>query len=214
MSCKIFFIKVPGPNIFILSTNSFSDKYFVSPRLNIFIVSALKFHDVDVANNGTGPRITDSLRFHQLRKQSDLVLIRSVQEDTAHQKYFTKPPLHFLSCFFLDYTIESEYRRTAWRANQTGAGHSEYDPEPTLASSSYNAYIDILLSGIIFVLVSVACLITFGASLGWVIICTLAGVCYVLVISVSVNNVLVPGPPRSIFRKLYNWCLKWYPTQV
>ena len=41
----------------------------------------------------------------------------------------------------------------------------------------------------------------------------MSGLCYICVISVSVNNV-VPGHPRSLMRKLYNWCLKWYPTQV
>ena len=109
-----------------------------------------------------------------MRKQSDLVLIRSVQEDTAHQKYFTKPPLHFLSCFFLDHSIEKEYRCTAWRATQTHV-HTEYDPEPTLATSSYNAYIDILLSALIFLLVSVSCVLTFGASVAWIIVCAFAG---------------------------------------
>ena len=126
-------------------------KYFYNAKVSMLLNGnlsdlALKFHDIDITNTSNGgSRITDSLRFYQLRKQSDLVLIRSVQEDTAHQKYFTQPPLHFLSCFFLDSTIESEYRRTAWRANQSFT--CEGDTEPTLATSSYNAYIDILLSG-------------------------------------------------------------------
>lgn len=178
-----------------------------------FLDIALKFHDIH--ENGSSARITDSLRFHQLRKQSDLVLIRSVQEDTAHQKYFTKPPLHFISCFFLDQSIETEYRRTAWRANKAHSWEfSDYGIEPTLASSSFNAYIDILLSGVVFLLVSIACYVNFGASLGWVIVCALAGVYYVLVIFVSLKNFLIPGPSRSVIRKLYNWCRRWYPTQV
>ena len=188
-----------------------------------------------MANHGSGARITDSLRFHQLRKQSDLVLIRSVQvspstassltcvtlpypqEDTAHQKYFTKPPLHFVSCFFLDHSIETEYRRTAWRANTSGSSwESEYGIEPTLASSSFNAYIDILLSGIVFLLVSIACYVNFGASAAWIVVCALAGVYYVLVVVVSLKNFLVaaPGHSRSLVRKLYDWCRRWYPTQV
>ena len=138
-----------------------------------------------------------------------------MQEDTAHQKYFTKPPLHFISCFFLDQSIETEYRRTAWRANKAHSWEfSDYGIEPTLASSSFNAYIDILLSGVVFLLVSIACYVNFGASLGWIVVCALAGVYYVLVIFVSLKNFLIPGPSRSVIRKLYNWCRRWYPTQV
>ena len=142
------------------------------------------------------------------------MLIRSVQEDTAHQKYFTKPPLHFLSCFFLDHTIEAEYRRTAWRTAAAHQSQAEYEPEPTLASSSFNAYIDILLSGVVFLLVSIACYVNFGATPAWVAVCVLAGLYYILVICVSLKNFLVPGPSRSWIRKLYNWCRRWYPTQV
>ena len=186
--------------------------WHVKNKVFNFLDIALKFHDIN--ENGGSARITDSLRFHQLRKQSDLVLIRSVQEDTAHQKYFTKPPLHFISCFFLDESIETEYRRTAWRANKAHSWEfSDYGIEPTLASSSFNAYIDILLSGVVFLLVSIACYVNFGASLGWIVVCALAGVYYVLVILVSLKNFLIPGPSRT-FRKLYNWCRRWYPTQV
>ena len=137
------------------------------------------------------------------------MLIRSVQEDTAHTKYFTKPPLHFLSCFFLDPTIESEYRGTAWRANQSYL--SDFQPESTLAASSFNAYIDILLSGIVFLLVSIASYVNFSASTAWIAVSALAGVYYVLVIIVTVS---FSSPPRSFIRKIYNWGRRWYPTQV
>ena len=92
--------------------------------------------------------------------------------------------------------------------------YSDYGIEPTLASSSFNAYIDILLSGIVFLLVSIACYVNFGASLPWIVVCALAGVYYVLVISVSLKNFLIPGASRSVIRKLYYWCRRWYPTQV
>ena len=44
----------------------------------------------------------------------------------------------------------------------------------------------------------------------------MAGVYYVLVVVVSLKNFLVaaPGHSRSLVRKLYDWCRRWYPTQV
>jgi len=67
---------------------------------------------------------------------------------------------------------------------------------------------------VVFLLVSIACYVNFGASPAWVAVCVLAGLYYILVISVSLKNFLVPGPSRSWIRKLYNWCRRWYPTQI
>jgi len=175
---------------------------------------ALTFQEIENANQGVNRgALTESLtRFHQLRKQSDLVLIRSVQEDNAHHRYFTKPPLHTISCFFLDKSIESEYRRTAWKANQSLS--QEYDPEPTLASSSFNSYVDILVSGIVFLIVSLACFVKYGAGPVWVVVCAFAAIYHLLVVFVCVKHLLSPGPPRSSFRKLYTWCRRWYPSQI
>ena len=175
---------------------------------------ALTFQEIENVNQGVNRgALTESLsRFHQLRKQSDLVLIRSVQEDTAHHRYFTKPPLHNISCFFLDKSIESEYRRTAWKANHSLS--SEYDPEPTLASSSFNAYVDILVSGVVFLVVSLACFVKYGAEPIWVVVCACAAIYHLLVVFVCVKHLLSPGPARSSFRKLYTWCRRWYPSQV
>ena len=165
-----------------------------------------------VEREGSATRITDSLRFHQLRKQSDLVLIRSVQEDTFHHKYFTKPPLHQVTCFFLDNALEVDYRRTAWKANYSVSG--EYDADPTLASSSFNAYIDILLSVIVLVVVSLACLVSYGPSLSLASVCGLAGLYYLALVLVCCKQVTCPGPPDSVFSSLYNWCRAWYPSQL
>lgn len=175
---------------------------------------ALTFQEIENVNQGVNRgALTESLsRFHQLRKQSDLVLIRSVQEDTAHHRYFTKPPLHNISCFFLDKSIESEYRRTAWKANHSLS--SEYDPEPTLASSSFNAYVDILVSGVVFLVVSLACFVRYGAGPLWVVVCACAAIYHLLVVFVCVKHLLSPGPARSSFRKLYTWCRRWYPSQI
>jgi len=175
---------------------------------------ALTFQEIENVNQGVNRgALTESLsRFHQLRKQSDLVLIRSVQEDTAHHRYFTKPPLHNISCFFLDSSIESEYRRTAWKANHSLS--SEYDPEPTLASSSFNAYVDILVSGVVFLIVSLACFVKYGAGPIWVVVCAFAAIYHLLVVFVCVKHLLSPGPARSSFRKLYTWCRRWYPSQI
>jgi len=156
--------------------------------------------------------LTESLsRFQQLRKQSDLVLIRSVQEDTAHHRYFTRPPLHHLSCFFLEPGVEAEYRRTAWRrGNQTS---NDYDPEPTFASSSVNAYIDILVCGLVFTVVCLACLARFGPGIVWLTVAGLALLYQLVVVSMCLRHLFSPSGV-SRFRRIYTWCRGWYPVQA
>jgi len=156
--------------------------------------------------------LTESLsRFHQLRKQSDLVLIRSVQEDTAHHRYFTRPPLHHLSCFFLEPGVETEYRRTAWkRGNQTS---NDYDPEPTFASSSVNAYIDILVCGLVFTVVCLACLARYGPGLVWLTVAGLAMIYQLVVVTMCLRHLFSPGGVNR-FRRIYTWCRGWYPVQA
>lgn len=45
-------------------------------------------------------------RFHQLRKQSDLQMIRCIQEDESHRVYFKRPPLSQITLFFIDEAME------------------------------------------------------------------------------------------------------------
>lgn len=45
-------------------------------------------------------------RFHQLRKQSDLAMIRCIQEDESHRVYFMRPPLSQVTLFFIDTAME------------------------------------------------------------------------------------------------------------
>lgn len=45
-------------------------------------------------------------RFHQLRKQSDLAMIRCIQEDESHRVYFMRPPLSQWTLFFIDDAME------------------------------------------------------------------------------------------------------------
>ena len=45
-------------------------------------------------------------RFHQLRKQSDLQMIRCIQEDESHRVYFKNPPLSQITLFFIDEAME------------------------------------------------------------------------------------------------------------
>lgn len=66
-----------------------------------------------VTENSVGLHASLS-RFHQLRKQSDLAMIRCIQEDESHRVYFMRPPLSQVTLFFIDTAMEkvSKFERT------------------------------------------------------------------------------------------------------
>jgi len=80
--------------------------------------------------------------FQQLRKQSDLQLIRCVQDNVRSQRsYFVKPPLSGWTLFFRQPEMERDYRRNAHRLYEKRG-----DPPPTLATSRFNTYFDVIIS--------------------------------------------------------------------
>lgn len=87
----------------------------------------------------------------QLRKQSDLQLIRCVRDNAKSQRsYFVKPPLTNVSLFFKSRQMEREFRSNAHRFGC----ERQYEGPPTLATPKYNTYIDIFVGIIVYFVVS------------------------------------------------------------
>ncbi|MPC51059.1 Adenylate cyclase type 9 [Portunus trituberculatus] len=74
-------------------------------------------------------------RFHQLRKESDIQLIKCIQKDTNH-RHIVASPLSPATLFFVDKELERQYRQQAHKPRQ--------DAPLTLASTHFNTYFDIL----------------------------------------------------------------------
>ncbi|KAL4713529.1 hypothetical protein ACJJTC_007767 [Scirpophaga incertulas] len=92
----------------------------------------------------------------KLRKQSDLQLIRCVQDNARSGiNYFVQPPLNRFTLFFKSSEMESHYRDRAHRSDDTE------DFPPTLTTSRFNTALDILVSAIIFFAVTVSIFILY-----------------------------------------------------
>uniref|UniRef100_A0A182PFE1 adenylate cyclase n=1 Tax=Anopheles epiroticus TaxID=199890 RepID=A0A182PFE1_9DIPT len=90
----------------------------------------------------------------QLRKQSDLQLIRCVRDNARSQRsYLVKPPLLPLSLRFKSRPMEQEFRSKAHRFGNEG-GELEGGSPPTLATPKYNTYIDMLVSFVVYLATS------------------------------------------------------------
>ncbi|XP_055588059.1 adenylate cyclase type 9 isoform X2 [Uranotaenia lowii] len=88
----------------------------------------------------------------QLRKQSDLQLIRCVRDNARSQRsYLVKPPLAPISLRFKSRQMEHEFR---YKAHRFGNEPDLEEGPPTLATPKYNTYIDIFVSFLIYLATS------------------------------------------------------------
>ena len=169
--------------------------------------------DISVGEINTNVVLHASLsRFHQLRKQSDLQMIRCIQEDESHRVYFMRPPLSQITLFFIDEAMEKEYRARAHQPDQPGT-------HLTLASPTYNTYLDILVSAVIFVLISLACFVHFEFSWPWALVFTLGTVILLATSTVFLHSILhnlcnrtseSDSGSRNLFAIIHSWCSRWY----
>ncbi|XP_044252162.1 adenylate cyclase type 9 [Drosophila takahashii] len=89
----------------------------------------------------------------QLRKQSDLQLIRCVRDNARSQRsYLVKPPLRRFSLYFKSRQLERDFRS---KAHRFGA-ENETEGPPTLATPRYNTYIDIFVGIAVYLCISVS----------------------------------------------------------
>lgn len=87
----------------------------------------------------------------QLRKQSDLQLIRCVRDNARSQRsYLVKPPLSPFTLFFKSRQMEHDFRKKA----HCFGSENDLEGPPTLATPKYNTYIDILVSVLIHLAIS------------------------------------------------------------
>lgn len=149
----------------------------------------------------------------KLRKQSDLQLIRCVQDNARSGiNYFMQPPLNRFTLFFKTSEMEKHYRDKAHRSDDCE------DFPPTLTTSRFNTALDILVSAIIFIAVAVSILVLYNQwreSIGWFMFFILIeaaamSLCiyrHYLKWKAKNNPLMTERVSRSvkIFRKLSNW---------
>nr|CAD7453577.1 unnamed protein product [Timema tahoe] len=152
--------------------------------------------------------------FHKLRKQSDLQLIRCVQDNvTSHHSYFTKPPLSRFTVFFRQKEMEREYRARAHRINEKHGGSP-----PTLATSRFNTYFDILISALVYTMIAISLFLLFEISPEWIAVCVVATFVQIFAVSLCVRQLLRPqyGSRGSweFSKKIFDILSQWYPWHI
>lgn len=155
----------------------------------------------------------------KLRKQSDLQLIRCVQDNARSGiNYFVQPPLNRFTLCFKTPEMERHYRDKAHRSDDCE------DFPPTLTTSRFNTALDILVSAIIFLAVAASTFALYDQwrrSLGWFVFFTLieaiaTSLCvyrhYLKWKSKNGTLVVTRTIRRSV--KIFKYLSNWYPWHL
>ncbi|RZF44283.1 hypothetical protein LSTR_LSTR006833 [Laodelphax striatellus] len=137
--------------------------------------------------------------FQKLRKQSDLQLIRCVQDNSMSQcSYFVQAPLDNVSLFFKQPGLEKEFRKKAYKSFKNDA--------TTLATARFNTSLDIAVCLLVMTLLTVTSLLLFTVTKLWLTV--VASVWLIQLVAVGFCLHALFRPTRTTpFKR----CMSWYP---
>ncbi|XP_045115025.1 adenylate cyclase type 9-like isoform X1 [Portunus trituberculatus] len=147
-------------------------------------------------------------RFHQLRKESDIQLIKCIQKDTNH-RHIVASPLSPATLFFVDKELERQYRQQAHKPRQ--------DAPLTLASTHFNTYFDILVSALVYLGVSISLFVLFHYTLGWLVLCLLSTSWYLILLVLCCPHLVRGDGTRAtspVISQIYECLTQWRPWHV
>ncbi|XP_015265374.1 PREDICTED: adenylate cyclase type 9 [Gekko japonicus] len=96
------------------------------------------------------------LRFKNIREKTDAHFVDVIKEDSLMKDYFFKPPINKLSLNFLDQDLEMAYRSSYQEEVIRNA------PVKTFASATFSSLLDVFLSAVVFLTLSVTCFLRHG----------------------------------------------------
>ncbi|CAM9738845.1 unnamed protein product [Lampetra planeri] len=99
------------------------------------------------------PLLPINMRYKHLLRQSDIHFVEVIKSDRLMEDYFFKPPINKLSLQFLDKNLEKAYR-ASYQEEVANGRHVD-----TFANPTFSSLLDVLLSSLVFVLASLACLL-------------------------------------------------------
>ncbi|KAL3879463.1 hypothetical protein ACJMK2_031761 [Sinanodonta woodiana] len=88
-------------------------------------------------------------------------IVTCVREGREKKEYFYKPPINNITLAFLDSQMEENYRDHYLDETHT---------QNTLSAPKYHAFMEFLLSFLVFAIISIFCFIVFGSQLPWILV--------------------------------------------
>lgn len=118
-------------------------------------------------------------------------------------------PLSPATLFFVDKELERQYRQQAHKPRQ--------DAAPTLASTHFNTYFDILVSALVYIAVSISLFVLFPYTLGWLVLCLLSTSWHLVLLVLCCPHLIRGEGTRTthpLISQIYEWLTQWQPWHV
>ncbi|NXW82374.1 ADCY9 cyclase, partial [Alopecoenas beccarii] len=150
------------------------------------------------------------LRFKNIREKTDAHFVDVIKEDSLMKDYFFKPPINKLSLNFLDQDLEMAYRTSYQEEVIRNA------PVKTFASATFSSLLDVFLSTIVFLILSITCFLKHGMvasppPLAAVVVFVIAILLEVLSLVVSIRMAFFLEEVMTCTKRLLEVISGWLP---
>jgi hypothetical protein len=117
-----------------------------------------------------------------------LLFYRCVQDNVSSQRsYFVKPPLSSVTLFFKNKEMEKEYRENAHKASESIGGNP-----PTLATSRFNTYLDILISALVYTNITISLFLLCKPTIHYFVFIGLATLVQIFAVTLCIRQLFDP----------------------
>lgn len=153
------------------------------------------------------------LRFKNIREKTDAHFVDVIKEDSLMKDYFFKPPINQFSLNFLDQELECAYR-TSYQQEVI-----RNSPVKTFASATFSSLLDVFLSTIVFLILSITCFLKYGAATtqpppAALAVFGAALLLEVLSLLASIRMVFFPDSVLACTKRLLEWIAGWLPRHL
>ncbi|KAK7485973.1 hypothetical protein BaRGS_00022839 [Batillaria attramentaria] len=138
------------------------------------------------------------------REQLDEQIIKYLNEDVTNLEFFYRPPINSCTLSFTNPGLEEDYRSHYF--------DSELFREESVASPRYHSFIEVALSVLIFILISVCCFLVFGSSLTFIVVFVVCLVLEMLVLADVATDVKF-GSEKEDQCQCYAKCMSAWSTR-
>lgn len=133
---------------------------------------------------------------------TDMHIVKSIQEGITDKEYFYKPPINMCTLAFDDSQLEENYRDHYME---------EQHQQHTLSAPKYHSFLEILVSFLVFAIVSIFCFVVFDRHLPWIIFFVISFVLEVLNLMRAIMTIKFADQMDSgIWFKLTQLTSGWY----
>lgn len=126
---------------------------------------------------------------------------------SSQRSYFVKPPLSSVTLFFKNEEMEREYRENAHKVSE-GIG----DNPPTLATSRFNTYFDILISALVYTAITISLFLLCKPTIYYMVFSVLTTAVQVIAVLLCIRQILYPHSAHTTFtQNIFRFFSRWYP---